>query len=82
MKTLTNIRPRADHSEHFAVPRKPALVGQWQRGIETMSGHAQWKLHLTFACSPSPRVGSLCRVGSLAACPRPLVMLPFTCAQQ
>ena len=54
MKTLTNIRPRSDHPGHFAVPRKPKLVGQLQHGIETMSGHAQWKLHLTFAPSPPP----------------------------
>ena len=54
MKTLTNIRPRSHHREHFAVPRKPKLVGQWQRGIETMSGHAQCKLHLAFAPSPPP----------------------------
>jgi hypothetical protein len=30
------------------------LVGQWQRGIETMAGQAQWKLRLTLAHSPSP----------------------------
>ena len=54
MKTFTKIRPRSYHYRHFAVPRKPKLVGQWQRGIETISGHAQWKLHLTFAHSPSP----------------------------
>jgi hypothetical protein len=82
MKTLTNIRPRSHHSEHSAAPRNPKLVGQWQRGIETIPGHAQWKLHLTFARSPSPRVVSLCRVDSLPACPRPLVMPPFTCAQE
>jgi hypothetical protein len=46
MKTLTDIRSRSPHGEHFAVPRKPNLVGQWQRGVETISGHAQWKLHL------------------------------------
>ena len=54
MKTLTNIGPRSDHEEHFAVPRNPKLVGQWQRGIETMSGQVQWKLHLTLAHSSSP----------------------------
>jgi hypothetical protein len=59
MKTLTNIRPRSDHPEHFAVPRKPKLVGQWQRGIETMSGHAQWKLHLTFAHSATPALATV-----------------------
>jgi hypothetical protein len=54
MKTLTKPRTRFLHQEHFAVPRKPKLVGQWQRGIETMSGHAQCKLHLTFPPSPPP----------------------------
>jgi hypothetical protein len=53
MKALTNLCPRSDR-EHFAVPRNPKLVGQWQRGIETISGHLQWKLHLTLAHSPSP----------------------------
>jgi hypothetical protein len=38
MKTLTKIRPRSHHRAHFAVPRKPKLVGQWQRGLETMFG--------------------------------------------
>jgi hypothetical protein len=51
MKTLTSIRSQWHHREHFAVPRHPNLVGQWRRGIETMSGQAQWKLHLTFAHS-------------------------------
>jgi hypothetical protein len=54
MKTLTEPRSPFLHPEHFAVPRKPKLVGQWQHGIEAMSGHAQWKLHLTFAPSPLP----------------------------
>jgi hypothetical protein len=54
MKALTNLCPRSDHREHFAVPRNPKLVGHWQRGLETIAGHAQWKLHLTFAHSPSP----------------------------
>jgi hypothetical protein len=54
MKTLTNIRPQQHHREHFAVPRNPKLVGQWQHGIETIAGYAQWKLHLTLAHSPSP----------------------------
>jgi hypothetical protein len=54
MKKLTNIRPQRHHREHFAVPRNPKLVGQWQRGIEKMSGQARWKLHLTFAHSPTP----------------------------
>jgi hypothetical protein len=49
MKTLTNICPRSDHEENFAVSGNPKLVGQWQRGIETMSGQAQWKLHLKLA---------------------------------
>jgi len=54
MKMLTNIRPRSQYREHFAVPCNPKLVGQWQRGIEAMSGTAQWKLHLTLAHSPAP----------------------------
>ena len=82
MKTLSRPRPRFLHREHFAVSRNPKLVGQWQHGIETISGYVQWKLHLTLAHSPSPRVASLCRVDSLPACPRPLVMLPFICAQE
>jgi hypothetical protein len=53
MKALINLCPRPDYREHFAVPRNPKLVGQWQRGIETISGQAQWKLHLTLAHSPS-----------------------------
>jgi hypothetical protein len=49
-------KPRSRHlrREDFAAPRSPELVGQWQRGIETIAGHAQWKLHFTFAHSPSP----------------------------
>ena len=54
MKTFTTIRPWSYHYRHFAVSGQPRLVGQWQHGIETISGHAQWKLHLTFAHSPSP----------------------------
>jgi hypothetical protein len=53
MKALTNLCPRSDHREYLAVPRNPKLVGQWQRGIETISGQAQWKLHLTLAHYPS-----------------------------
>jgi len=53
MKALTNLCPRSGYREHFAVPRNPKLVGQWQRRIETISGQAQWKLHLTLAHSPS-----------------------------
>jgi hypothetical protein len=59
MKALTNICPRSDHREDFAVPRRAKLVGQWQRGIETMSGQAQWKLHLAFAHSPSPALATV-----------------------
>jgi hypothetical protein len=47
MKTLTDILPRSRNREHFTVPRSPKLIGQWQRGIETMSGQALWKLRLT-----------------------------------
>ena len=54
MKTLTKPRSRFLYREHFAVSRNPKLVGQWQHGIETISGHLQWKLHLTLAHSPSP----------------------------
>ena len=54
METLTKHPFSILHLEHFAVPGNPKLVGQWQRGLETMSGQAQWKLHLTFAHSPSP----------------------------
>ena len=54
MKTLTDDSFSILHGEHFAVPRRPKLVGQWQHGIETISGHAQWKLHLTLAHPPSP----------------------------
>ena len=53
MKTLTKPRFRFLHREHFAVPRKPKLVGEWQHGIETISGQLQWKLDLTLAHSPS-----------------------------
>jgi hypothetical protein len=53
MKALINLSPRPDHREHFAVPSNPKLVGQWQRGIETISGPTQWKLHLTLAHYPS-----------------------------
>jgi hypothetical protein len=45
--------PRFLQREHFAVSRNPKLVGQWQHGIETISGHVQWKLHLTLAHLPS-----------------------------
>jgi len=63
MKALTNLCPRSDHREHFAVSRNPKLVGQWQPGIEMMSGQAQWKLHLTLAHSPSPALAivNLCK---------------------
>jgi hypothetical protein len=53
MKALTNLCPRSDHREHFAVPRNPKLLAQWQRGFETLSGPTQWKLHLTLAHYPS-----------------------------
>jgi hypothetical protein len=53
MKTLTNICRQSVPEEHFAIPRNRELLGQWQRGIETMSGPAQWKLHLTLAHSLS-----------------------------
>jgi hypothetical protein len=53
MKTLTKIRPRSYQPQYFAVPGHPELVGQLQRGIETIAGHTQWKLHLTLAHSPS-----------------------------
>jgi hypothetical protein len=59
MKTLTKPRPRFLYREHFAVSRNPKLVGQWQHGIETISGQAQWKLHLTFAHSPSPALATV-----------------------
>jgi hypothetical protein len=36
------------------VMKTTRLVGQWQRGLEKISGYAQWKLHLTFPHSPSP----------------------------
>ena len=54
MKALTNLCPRSDDREHFAVPHNPKLVGQWQRRFETVSGYTQWKLHLRFAHSLSP----------------------------
>ena len=54
MKALTNLSARSGHRDRFAVPRNLKLVGQWQRGIETILGQAQWKLHLTLARSPSP----------------------------
>lgn len=52
MKALARIYP-GFHPRRFAVPRKPNRVGQWQTGIETMSGQAQWKLQLTLAHYPS-----------------------------
>ena len=54
MKTFTTIRSWCYHYRHFAVPGQPRLVGKWQHGIEEISGYPQWKLHLTFAHSPSP----------------------------
>jgi len=59
MKTLTKPRSRFLYREHFAVSRNPKLVGQWQHGIETISGHLQWKLHLTLAHSPSPAFATI-----------------------
>jgi hypothetical protein len=59
MKALTNIDSRSAQREDFAVSRHPKLVCQWQLGIETMSGQAQWKLHLTLAHSPSPAVATI-----------------------
>jgi hypothetical protein len=53
MKTLTKPHSRFLYREHFPVSLRPNLVGQWQHGIETISGHVQWKLHLTLAHSPS-----------------------------
>ena len=54
MKTLTDIRPRSCPCNHFAVSCIPKLAGQWQHGIEPISGCVQWKLHLTLAHSPAP----------------------------
>jgi len=54
MKPLAEAGPRRVNRRDFAVPRHPKLVGQWQLGMEMISGHAQWKLHLTLAQSPSP----------------------------
>jgi len=54
METLTEPRSRFLHLEHFAVSGNSKLVGEWQHGIETISGKLQWKLHLTLAHSPSP----------------------------
>ena len=54
MNTLTDISDRTRHREAFAIPHNPKLVAQWQRGLETTGRHAQWKLHLTLAHSPSP----------------------------
>jgi hypothetical protein len=59
MKTFTTIRPWSYHYRHFAVPGQPRLAGQWRHGIETISGYAQWKLHLTFAPSPSPALATV-----------------------
>jgi hypothetical protein len=59
MKPLINLCPGFDDREHFAVPRNPKLVGQWQRRIETISGQAQWKLHLTLAHSPSSALATV-----------------------
>ena len=53
METFTKPRSRFLHLGHFAVSCNPKLVGQWQHGIETISGHVQWKLHVTLAHSPS-----------------------------
>jgi hypothetical protein len=53
MKTLTKIKPRSYQAQYFAVPGHPKLVAQWQRGIETIAGPSQWKLHLTLPDSPS-----------------------------
>ena len=44
MKTLTKPRSRFLYREHFAVSRNPKLVGQWQHGIETISGHAAMEI--------------------------------------
>ena len=54
MKTLTNALPQSLYPEHFALPRNQKLVGRWQHGIETTSGRAQWKLHVTLAHSSLP----------------------------
>jgi hypothetical protein len=59
METLTKPRFRFLYQEHFAVSRNPKLVGQWQHGIETISGYAQWKLHLTLAHSRSPAFATI-----------------------
>ena len=56
MKTLTDPRPHYFCAQHFTVSRNPKLVASWQNGIETMSGYAQRKLHLTLAHSPSPGI--------------------------
>ena len=52
-KTLSTICPRSLDSKAVGDPRNPKLVAQWQRGLETMSGQAQWKLHFTLAQSLS-----------------------------
>jgi hypothetical protein len=62
MKGLTTISPVSSSLPGFAVlpnlfPRRAPfsprpLVAEWQPGPETLSGHGQWKLRLTFASPP------------------------------
>ena len=59
MKTLTDIAPRSHNREHLFILSSPKFVGRWQCGLETMPGQAQWKLHLTFAHSPSPALATV-----------------------
>jgi hypothetical protein len=45
---------QAQNGAPVAVRPGNGIYAEWQNGVETFSGHAQRKLRLTFAPSPSP----------------------------
>lgn len=48
--------PRA--KSQTVQPREMRLTGEWQRGLETMSGYAQRKLRLAFAPMQTPALAT------------------------
>ena len=49
MKTLVNLTPLFSDVPRLAAPVRRKLVGEWQCGLNTLSGYAQRKLRLSFA---------------------------------
>ena len=54
MKTFASLDPLSYCEPRITLPRRRKLVGEWQSGLETISGCAQRKLRLTLAPSSPP----------------------------